>query len=113
DTSVSNLEAITQAGGIFINNTGKQLTIGAVPSFAAGGVLTPTNANGDPIQIVNDRTISITDASPELAHVAGPQDILIQANGASSDLQIADNSANAVNAHNGNVTLNAGRDVVV
>lgn len=113
DTSVSNLEALTQTGGIFIKNTGKQLTIGGIPSFAVGGVLTPNNANGGQIQIVNDRTVSVTDATAEQAHVAGPQDILIRANGATSDIQIADNSPNAVNAHNGNVTLNAARDVVV
>ena len=112
DTSVSNLAATSTSNGIFIKNTGKELTIGGISTFAVGGVLTGLNTGGQ-IQIVNDRSILLTVANPEQAHVAGPQNILIQANGANSDILIGDNSANAVNAHAGSVTLNAGRDVVI
>ncbi|HEY1379409.1 MAG TPA: VCBS repeat-containing protein [Gemmataceae bacterium] len=107
-TQVSNLEAQTGTGGIFISNIG-DLAIGGV-SGALGGVRV-TGGSGD-IQLVNAGSISVTTLD-EL--VRAPGAVTIRATGAAADLQTGGQSgSNAVRSTNGGaVVVEAGRDILL
>lgn len=99
----SALGALNTTGGIYITNTNAgALRIGGV---GGGGVSSATS--GD-IQIINPATLTL-DVSGE--NVVGHGNILLQANGATADVNVG--RGTSVAAPNGAVTLQAGRDVVV
>ncbi len=56
-TSVSNFEASTTAGGIFVSNTGTALTLGGV-----NATLTGVSSGGGDISVLNDNAITVTEA---------------------------------------------------
>ena len=109
-TQVSNLEAQTGTGGIVITNTGA-LNIGGV-SAALGGVRVTTS--GD-IVLTNTGSVSIVTAG-EI--VRSPGNVTVRALGAAADLTTGGNNngvilqAGAVQSLNGNVIVEAGRDVL-
>ncbi|MBI3268847.1 MAG: filamentous hemagglutinin N-terminal domain-containing protein [Planctomycetes bacterium] len=104
-TIVTNLEAQTATGGIFITNTGP-LTIGGISANVTG--LTVTNAGGITVATASPMTIS--------EDTTAPGDILLTAGEIADAPVFADDlTVNAVTVRStgGNVTLRAGDDVIL
>lgn len=142
-TQVSNLEAETITGGIFIDNgvtSSVGLNIGGVDPILAGVRVTGTGASGD-IMLTNNGSINITIDGET---VRGPNDVTVIAQGSSSNvvtggqvsgfvailvtsrgtgdvlvqaghdiLAGAPNSPGNIGGESGNVTLTAARDIRV
>ena len=99
NTAVTNLEAKTATGGIFIANTGA-MTIGSVNGNLAG--VDVTGASGE-IVVSSTGTITVAEG------VSGPANVTLSATGATSDVAV-----NAVvNSTGGDLILTADRDVNV
>lgn len=114
NTSVDNLEAITPAGGVFVNNTAKVLTIGGADPLLSG--VQVGTIIGTEIRITNDRSIMIN--SPvDGERVTARQNITLIATVATSDIFIVSpgtvNSPFAVRSHEDGVVLDAGRDILL
>ena len=108
ETQVSNLEAVTTSGGIFIDNTG-DLAIGGVTGSLSG---VRVETSGD-IALTNAGRIDITVAGDR---VVGPGAISLTANGATADIVTGSDAVipNAtVQSSGGTVTLRAGRDLLL
>ncbi len=111
DTSVSNLEAQTATGGIFIANTGTVLNVGGVLA-TLNGVQATTSGN---ISITNNNTINVTGASTENI-VTQSGNILVNATGATSDVQTGTAPVaprGTIRSASGNVTVMAGQDILL
>ena len=107
DTVVSNLEAQTTTGGVFITNSGV-LNVGGVLATIAG-VQATTSGN---ITILNDATIILNgNAAEDIRTTSG--NVLVGATGATSDVEVRNDSADAIDSDNGNVTIQAGRDILL
>jgi|GEM_PF-3770755 len=110
-TSVSNLEATTATGGVFVANTGTALTIGGVDANLHG--VQVTGASGD-ISLSNNNNIN-DNQSGEI--VKGPGNITITTTGASNILTGGNNFGlagnGAVDSTGGTVTLTAGQDLLI
>src|SRR5439155_19850880 len=103
ETTVSNLEAQTTTGGLFLTNSGN-VSIGGVSASLSGlGVTTSGN-----ISLVASRTITLTDTDGLQTVTGGSTsgDVSLTANGASSDITSSvDNDA--VTASAGSISLGA------
>jgi uncharacterized repeat protein (TIGR01451 family) len=108
ETAVSNLEAETATGGIFISNTGN-LTIGGVTA-ALHGVHVTTSG---PIVLSASGSVAVNLAGET---VAGPGDVTIQANGGMANILTGGGNTGtgaAVASTGGTVTLKAGQDILI
>ena len=109
-TTVSNLEAQTATGGIFVSDTG-DLTIGNVSATLNGVRATTT---GD-ISIVNAGTVNVTQAGENV--VAQNGNVTITANGAAANIVTGGSDPTPLAAirtvAGGNIALTAGQDVLV
>ncbi|MEW7008143.1 filamentous hemagglutinin N-terminal domain-containing protein [Lentilitoribacter sp. EG35] len=108
ETQVSNLEAQTNNGGIFLSNIG-DLTIGEVTG-ALSGVRVVTA--GD-IELTNQGRVDMNLVGERLV---GPADVTVIANGATADILTGSNATipNAtVQSTGGTVTLRAERDLLL
>ena len=109
ETQVSNLEAATVTGGIFIVNTG-DLTIGNVTPTLLG---VRANASGD-ISITNAGSITINQGGNEDV-VAQNGNITLTANGATANINTGGGDPSPLAAirtvATGNISLTAGQDV--
>lgn len=108
ETQVSNLEAQTGTGGIFLENTG-DLTIGGVTGALSGMRVVTA---GD-IELTNAGRIDINVAGER---VVGPAAVTVIANGATADILTGSDtvSPNAtVQSSGGTVTLRAGQDLLL
>lgn len=102
DTAVSNLEATTATGGIFISNTGA-LTIGDV-----NGTLSGVNVTGASGGIQLDAAGSLRVFEPVIA----PGSITFNATGTTSDVTV-DAGIGGVRSSSGDMTVTAGRDLIL
>jgi hypothetical protein len=109
-TSVSNLEAQTTTGGIFVANTGAVLTIGNVLPTLSG---VQASTSGD-VKITNDNTIDINQASTEGVFTKNGN-VVVTASGATSDVLTANNptTPKSIESASGNVFVTAGEDVLL
>ncbi len=105
NAAVSNLEATTATGGIFVSNTG-DLDIGGVSAGLTGVRVTGTS--GD-ISLISAGTISIVTNGQK---VTGPGDTTVTATGATSDVHTGGANVRAINAE-GTVMVSADRDIIV
>jgi hypothetical protein len=107
NTQVNGLEAQTATGGIFVNNNTATLSLGGVSALT--GVRVTTSGA---IAVTNTGGITITVAGDALNDQNGT--ITLTATGATSDITTGGNQVAAnINALGPNITLNAGRDVLV
>ena len=102
--SVSNVEATTVTGGINVTNGGA-LNIGGVSSSLFG--VRVTGATGE-ISLVNNGSVLINTNGE---NVQGPQNITIDANGGTSDVQTGASQSAIHSMDAGLVSLSAGRDI--
>ena len=108
ETTVSNLEARTATGGIFLANSGGTLNIGGVTAAFDGVQAT---ASGD-ITLSNAGSIILAGLSTEIVKTVSGN-VLVQANGAAANIETRNNSGGHIDSDNGTVTLNAGRDILL
>ena len=102
DTAVGNLEATTVTGGVFISNTG-DLDIGNINGTLSG--LKVTGASGG-IQIDNVGSVSVSES------LGAPESITLNSNGSNSDAIVSAGN-DSIRSTAGNVTLTAGRDLLL
>ena len=106
-TTVNKLEAVTSTGGIFVTNTG-DLGIGGVD---AGIVGVQATTSGD-IQLINTGSITLDGGvTDDIRAVSG--NVLVQAIGAAADVVVHSDSVDAIDSDAGNVTIDAGRDILL
>ena len=115
ETQVSNLEAKTSTGGIFITNgVTSAVTLNIVgngTNVTPDGVVV-TGASGD-IQLINQGGINVV---TNFDVVRSPDNITVQAFGATSDIQTGgqDGTFNAIRSTgSGNVSVTAGQDILM
>ncbi|MFL5329457.1 MAG: hypothetical protein ACJ8C4_11135 [Gemmataceae bacterium] len=106
-TTVSNLEAVTQTNGVFITNTG-DLGIGGVDATIDGVQAT---TSGD-VQLINTGSITLAGTAVEDIR-ANSGNVLVQAIGVAADIATRNSSADAIDSNNGNVSIDAGRDILL
>jgi hypothetical protein len=111
-TSVSNIEATTATGGVFVANAGHALTIGGVDSNLLG--VRVTGASGD-VSLTNDNPISIN-LTGEI--VTGPGNVTVDATGATSDVLTGGGNSEQTGSvvstgPTSTVTVQAGRDLLL
>ena len=109
ETVVTNIEAQTATGGVFVANTGA-LAVGNVSGTLSG--VDVTGAGGD-ISLVATGSISVISNNED---ISGPGNITLNAQGAASDLTTS--GANAISTIRTSgagalVSLTAGRDVIL
>lgn len=109
ETTITNFEAGTATGGVFISNTGA-LSIGGVSAALSG--VDVTGASGA-ISVAATGSISVITQNED---IFGPGTITLNAQGASSDL--TSSGSNAVSSIQSTgagaaITLSAGRDVIL
>ena len=114
ETAVSSLEALTTTGGIFVTNTGDLNIGGVVPDPACitvtlNGVQANTSGN---IELVNAGSIILAGAAVEDIRTASGN-VLVQADGATANVETRNDSANAIDSDSGNVTIIAGQDILL
>ncbi len=114
ETQVSNIQAQTASGGIFLDNgfvTPTTLTVGFTGQPLPGVGVQVTGASGD-VQLVNNGSINITNQD---LTVRGPGNVTVQANGATADVTTGgDVQLNAIRGLGGGVvTVQAGRDITL
>ena len=105
ETTITNLEAQSTTGGVFINNTGA-LNIGGVTA-TLGGVRATTSGN---IGVTSTGTMSILITGEVFNATAGT--VTLAANGVASNLVIASVDGPSVGA-SGAISLTAGQDVLL
>ena len=106
DIAVSNVEATTATGGIFLANTGSALTIGGVNGTLTG---VRTTTSGD-INLFNNDAITVGTALVEGVSTAGGGNISLFTVIGNINVT-ATSSGVAATGGNGNVTINAEDDV--
>ncbi len=114
ETQVSNVQAETATGGIFLDNgfvTPTTLTVGFAGQPLAGTGVQVTGASGD-VQLVNNGSINVTNQD---LTVRGTGNVTLQANGATADVTTGgDVQLNAIRGLGGGVvTVQAGRDITL
>ena len=105
-TSVGRLDASANAGGVFVANSGQVLNLGNFNTSING-----VHATAGAVEITNNATINLTDVS-DGANITAPSSILVRADGATSDVVVA-NGTSSINSPTGNITVQAGRDVLI
>ncbi|MBI1918387.1 MAG: hypothetical protein HYS12_27160, partial [Planctomycetes bacterium] len=109
DVSVSNLEALTDTGGIDIANTGGTLSLGGVNGTLTG---IRVNTSGN-IRIENNATIQLTDDDGLETVLGGSMsgDVTLLATGATSDVTSTVDE-DAISAPRGSIFVTAGHDIL-
>jgi hypothetical protein len=108
-TQVGTLNAVTNTGGIFINNNSS--VPGTLKIGSGGGGLKVTGLSGD-ITLTNNGTINSVNNGD---NISGPGNITVKAQGANADLNISGQMAafSVIDSGSGLIDLEAGRDVTL
>lgn len=108
DTVVTNLEAQTTTGGIFVSNTGA-LTIGGVNGTLTG-LSVATSGDIDVTALGGSLTLADTDGIETVRGGSTSGDIFLEATGATSDVTSTVDQ-DAVAASRGSISITAGQDI--